>query len=486
MKEEFRASHAFGLAIAIALAPSPAPASQLTYASYLGGNATDQAFSVAVDAVGNTYVAGSTESANFPVVNALQPQLKGATDAFVARIGADGTTLKYATYLGGSGLDVATGIALDASGSIYVTGFTNSTDFPVTPGVMQTQLRGKLFDAFVAKISPSGALLYSTYLGGHYVDAANSIAVDDAGNAHVTGYTCSYDFPTKSAFQPFLKGGPPGCFAGQDAFVAKLDAHATALIYSTFLGGSDKDEAKSIVLDAQGRVAIAGVTASSDFPAAGFALTGFRGGRDAFVTRVGGSGALEYSSYLGGTGDDTAMGVAVGSSGDLYLAGYSDSFDFPTSNAFQPALSGPEDGFVTRIALTATSAKIVYSTLLGGGDADRLHAIAVDAGGNAYVAGYTESLDFPIFAPTQGQLAGTRDAVVTRLGSSGVPTYSTYLGASDADIGWGLAVRENVLGGPTIQIAGETLSPDLGTNGAFQPNPQGASDGFVARLDTSP
>jgi hypothetical protein len=456
---------------------------KLAFAGYLGGNTDDQAFSVAVDAGGNLWLAGSTESANFPIVNALQPKSGGATDAFVAEIAANGTTIKYATYLGGSGLDVATGIALDASGNIYVTGFTNSGDFPVTKGVLQTHLRGALFDAFVAKISPSGALVYSTYLGGHYVDAANAIAVDTGGDAYVTGYTCSYDFPTKNAFQPFLDGGPPGCFSGQDAFVAKLGNDATTLVYSTFFGGSDKDEAKSIALDAQGRAAIVGYTMSSDLPTAGFALTGYSGGRDAFVARIGSGGALEYASYFGGTGDETAMGVGIGSSGDLYVAGYSTSSDLPTSNAFQPQLAGPEDGFAMRIAITATNADLVYATFFGGGDADRLHAIAVDPLGNAYAAGYTESLDFPMFAPFQAMFGGgTRDAVVARFNPNGMPTFSTYLGGTDDDIGWSLAIAK----GPAIFVAGETLSTDLGTAGAFEPNAQGASDGFAARIAPSP
>jgi hypothetical protein len=452
---------------------------KLTYAGYLGGNTDDQAFSVAVDAAGNVFVAGSTESANFPIANALQPKSGGATDAFVAEISADGTTIRFATYLGGSGLDVATGIALDAGGSVYVTGFTNSSDFPVTKGVLQTHRSGVLFDAFVAKISPSGALAYSTYLGGHAVDAANAIAVDAAGNAHVAGYTCSYDFPTRNAFQPLLDGGPFGCFSGQDAFVAKLDAGATALVYSTFFGGSDKDEAKSIALDAQGRAAIVGYTMSSDLPTAGAALAGFGGGRDAFVARFDDAGALEYASCFGGAGDDAATGVAIGPAGDVYVAGYTASGDLPTANAFQPQLAGPEDGFAMRAAITATSADLVYATFFGGGDADRLHAIAVDGSGNAYVAGYTESLDLPTFAPFQpAHGGGVRDAVVARFNANGLPTFASYLGSADDDIGWGVTVGKDA----AIRVAGETLSTDLATPGAFEANAQGASDGFAARI----
>lgn len=469
------------------IAPTHAPASQVAYAGYLGGNTTDQAFAVAVDAAGDTWVAGSTESANVPVVNALQPQLNGATDAFVARISADGTTLDYATYLGGSGLDVATGIALDAAGNVYVTGYTNSGDFPVTPGAVQTHLKGKLFDAFVAKISPAGALAYATYLGGRYVDVANAIAVDGAGNAFVAGFTCSPDFPTKNAFQPMLKGGLLGCFAGQDAFLAKLDASGTSLAWSTFFGGTDKEAAMALALDAQGRAFVAGYTESGDFPVTGFPLTPYRGLRDAFVARFDAAGVPGYATYLGGTDDETAGGIAVGTAGDVYVTGYSGSVDFPTASAFQPALSGFEDGFVARIAFTATSAALVYSTYLGGGDGDRLDAIALDASGNAYLTGYTDSLDFPLVAPVQPTLRGPRDAVVVRLDPAGKPTFATYLGGSDDDIGWALAIDDVAPSGKIrAHVAGETLSTDLGTAGAFQPNAQGASDGSATALEISP
>ncbi|HEY6895107.1 MAG TPA: SBBP repeat-containing protein [Rhodanobacteraceae bacterium] len=467
----------------VLLASWPAAAAQLDDAGYLGGNTTDQAFSVAVDAAGNTYVAGSTESANFPTVNALQPALKGATDAFVAKISPDGTTLKYATYLGGSKLDVVYGIAVDAGGSVYVAGATNSSDFPVTPGVLQNHLAGPLFDAFVAKLSPSGALVYSTYLGGSYVDIADAIAVDAGRNAYLVGYTCSYDFPTRKPFQPFLQGGPPGCFAGQDAFVAKISPDATSLVYSTFFGGTGQDEATALALDANGGAVVAGYSASNDLPLAGFALTPYRGGRDAFVARFDASGTLGYASYLGGTGDDTATGLAVGAAGDVFVTGYTSSPDFPIANAFQNALLGLEDGFVARIALAQTSTALVYSTYLGGGDGDRLQAIATDAGGNAYVAGYTESLDFPTVVPTQPALGGARDAIVARLDPAGVPTFATFLGGSDIDTGWGLALHA-APSGVEIRIGGETLSTDLGTAGAFQPNAQGAADGFAASIAT--
>ena len=176
----------------------------------------------------------------------------------------------------------------------------------------------------------------------------------------------------------------------------------------------------------------------------------------------------------------------VGNAGDPYVSGYTASADLPTWNAFQPALAGPEDGFVLRMAFTATDATVAYATYLGGGDSDRLHAIAVDAAGNAYVAGYTESIDFPTFAPSQPSLNGARDAVVTRLNPAGMPTFSTFLGGAGDDTAWHLALHGVPGNTPGIYVAGETLSMDLGTDNAFEPHSQGASDGFVARIAPSP
>ena len=240
----------------------------LFYATYLGGSSADKALSLSVDAAGNAYVAGLTQSIDFPAANAAQPAIGGSTDIFISKINAAGTALIYSTYLGGSNIDAALGIAKDNAGNAYVTGYTASPNFPVTPGAMQTSLNGSAYDAFVAKLGPTGSLQYSTYLGGSDIDVANAVAVDGAGNAYVAGFTCSPDFPIVNAFQPSLHGAPYGCFSGWDAFVSKLNVGGTALVYSTYFGGDGDDRGSSLVVDpGTSIVYVAGRSASSSLPA---------------------------------------------------------------------------------------------------------------------------------------------------------------------------------------------------------------------------
>jgi hypothetical protein len=458
------------------------------YSTYLGGSAADKALSISVDSNGNTYVAGLTQSIDFPTANASQPALKGATDVFVSKINASGTALVYSTYLGGSDIDAASGIARDTSGNIYVTGYTASSNFPITPNALQSNLNGTARDAFVAKFRASGALQYSTYLGGSNVDAANAIAVDGAGSAYVTGYTCSPDYPVVNAFQPSLDGAPNGCFSGWDAFLSKLDASGSALVYSTYFGGSGQDEAKAIAVDTQGRAHITGYTWSGDLPVAGSQLSAYQGSADTFVSRFGAMGGLDYSTYFAGTGHDEGSGIAVDAAGTLYVTGFTQSVDFPTVNAFQQNLHGPEDGFVFKLVFESPSNPIVvYSSYLGGRDLDRGRAIAVDGNGYAHVAGFSASLDFPLVVPTQPSLKGTQDAFVARVSPAGSLTYSTFLGGNDVDDGWGIALGSGRIKAATnIYVAGMTYSTDFSTTGVLQQNQQGSSDGFVARLTYVP
>jgi hypothetical protein len=458
------------------------------YSTYLGGSAADKALSILVDGTGNTYVAGLTQSIDFPTANAAQPVLNGATDVFISKINASGTALVYSTYLGGSDIDAASGIARDAAGNVYVTGYTASSNFPVTANALQSSLNGTARDAFVAKLGTSGALQYSTYLGGSNLDVANAIAVDSAGNAYVTGYTCSPDFPVVNAFQPFLKGGPYGCFSGWDAFLSKLDASGTALVYSTYFGGFSQDEAKAIAVDAAGRAHITGYTWSDDLPTAGSQLSAYRGSADPFVSRFSATGGLDYATYFAGTGHDEGSSIALDAGGALYVAGYTQSVDFPTVNAFQTDLHGPEDGFVFKLALdSSANAVVAYSSYLGGRDYDRSRAIALDRKGTAHVTGFTASLDFPLVLPTQSMLNGTQDAFVVRINDAGALIYSTFLGGNDLDDGWAIALGSGTIkAAGNIYVAGTTYSTDFSTNGVLQPIQQGSLDGFVTRLSYVP
>ncbi|AGY59267.1 SBBP repeat-containing protein [Gloeobacter kilaueensis] len=281
----------------------------LAYSSYLGGGSFESSYGVAVDEAGNAYVSGYTFSADFPTTSdAPQTQSSGDYEAFVAKLNATGTALVYSTYLGGGGSDLSYGVAVDRAGNAYVSGLTQSTNFPTTTGALQTQLRGPE-DVFITKVNAAGtALVYSTYLGGSDYDYSYGIAIDTTGNAYLTGNTSSPDFPTTSdAAKTQLSG------AG-DAFVTKLNATGTTLTYSTFLGGKDIDIGNSIAVDRAGNAYVTGLTYSTDFPTTSDAPQSQFGGGDydAFVAKLSAAGtALVYSTYLGGKGRDEGFGIAV-------------------------------------------------------------------------------------------------------------------------------------------------------------------------------
>jgi hypothetical protein len=317
--------------------------SALVYSTYLGGSYNDFGGGIAIDSSGNAYVTGQTQSSSdFPLLNPLQPASGGSSDAFVASLDATGSALNYSTYLGGSADDFGFGIAVDSSGNAYVTGRTLSSDFP-TANAFQSSFGG-LEDAFVAKVAAGGApLLYSTYLGGSAEDGAVGIAIDTSNNAYVAGWTYSSDFPTVKPLQ--------GSFAGvRDAFIAKVNPAGSALVYSTFAGGSSDDVGYSMAVDSSGNAYVTGYTSSTNFPTASPLEDTNGGGLDAFVAKVNGAGSvLIFSTYLGGTGDDSGTGIALDSSGDAYVAGATASINFPTASPLEDTNAGGLDAFVAKL-----------------------------------------------------------------------------------------------------------------------------------------
>ncbi len=349
---DFPAAHALpprfgGARDAFVVKFSPA-GDALAYATYLGGSGEDVGRGIAVNRAGAAYVAGFTRSADFPTAHALRPRYGGATDAFVAKLSPAGNALAYATYLGGSGKDEGIGIAVDQAGAAYVAGFTTSADFP-TANALQPRLGGGTYDVFVAKLSPAGnALAYATYLGGSRNDLGYGIAVDRAGAAYVTGFTTSADFPTANALQPRLGGNP------ESAFVAKLSPAGDALVYATYLGvNRSHDYGYDIAVDRAGAAYVTGGTVSADFPTANALQPRYGGATDAFVAKLTPAGnALVYATYLGGSGKDYGLGIAVDRAGAAYVTGFAHSADFPTTaNARQPRFGGGgnEDAFVAKI-----------------------------------------------------------------------------------------------------------------------------------------
>ena len=410
--------------------------SALVYSTYLGGSpgsGGDGGAGIAVDSSGNAYVTGTTHSADFPVVNAVQPNCGcpppgssdyATVDAFVAKLNASGNALAYSTYLGGSGSDEGTAIAVDPSGNASVTGWTASTDFPAANALKRTLGQGA--NAFVTKFSPDGStLVYSTYLGGNGGDDRGfGVAVDSAGNAYVTGWTSSPDFPRAHALQPALRGS-------FDAFLTKLSPDGSALVYSTYLGGSGSDFGFGIAVDSAGSAYATGETSSADFPTANAFQAGYGGGLyDAFVSKFSPDGsAVVYSTYLGGSDGELGTGIAVDSSGNAYMTGFTISTDFPTANAFQAAHGGGFlDAFVA--GLTADGTALLYSTYLGGSDRDQGTGIAVDSSGNAYVTGDTYSTDFPTANALQSSAGGESDTFVTKIAAD--PPSSTGSSGSRA------------------------------------------------------
>jgi hypothetical protein len=391
---------------------SPTGAS-LVYSTYLGGADIDSGNAIAVDGSGQAYVAGGTQSSDFPMQgNSALVNYGGGLDAFVAVLNPAGDTLVYSTFLGGTGDDVAAGIAVN-SGGIYIAGQTSSSDFPVLNS-LDGSLGGAL-DGFVTKLKPlpGGQFAFSSYLGGTANDNATGIAVDATSNIYVTGVTLSTDFPIHpSTVGPPLKsqcGTDGNCNGGQaDAFVAEIKSDFTQYVYSTYLGGGKSDEADQIAVDASGNAYVVGKTNSTDFPTNGTnaafqsSLKGTTGNAFAAVLKAGGSSLL-YSTYLGGSGTDEGFAVALNTANppNIYLTGPTSSTDFPTTtNAPQTANAGGNDAFVSELNPNASgAASLVFSTYLGGmSDEDLVHAgIAVDANGNFFVTGDTKSLsNFPV------------------------------------------------------------------------------------------
>ena len=445
----------------------------LVYSTYLGGSGSDDGNGIAVDSSGSAYVVGNTASTNFPTASPLQASSGGGNDVFVVKLNPTGSALVYSTYLGGSNSDFGDSIAVDASGNAYVTGETSSTNFP-TASPLQAAFGGSS-DAFVAKLNASGsALVYSTYLGGSFSDAGNGIAVDSSGNAYVTGETSSTNFPTVNPFQAtYVSGG--------DAFVAKLNASGNALVYSTYLGGGGDDRGLGITVDSSGNGYVAGRTTSTNFPTANALQAAFGGTGDAFVAKLNASGsALVYSTYLGGSSSDfgNSNSIAVDSAGNAYVTGLTASTNFPTASPLQAASGGGQDAFVAK--LNSAGSALIYSTYLGSGGNEAGQGIAVDSSGNAYVVGGTISTNFPTISPFQAANGGSIDVFVTKLNAAGSAlVYSTYLGGSGNEAGRGIAVDSS----GNAYLTGQTQSADFPTANPAQASFGGGTfDAFVAKI----
>lgn len=420
-----------------------ASGTRLLFSTYIGGRGSnDRGWAIAADAAGNVYFVGETNSLNFPTANAFQSITRGNGDAFATKLNIAGNALLYSTYLGGSFSDAAYAVALDRFDNAYITGRTDSANFP-TKSAVQANLRGSR-DAFILRLDPDGLLVASTYLGGPPVslggrdaEAGYGIAVDSQQNVYVTGYTASPTFPTANALQANFGGV-------EDAFVAKLNLPTAQLFYSTYLGGQDIDAGRGIAVDAFGNVYVTGVTLSINFPRLNALQPNLGGAADAFVTKLNAKGTgLVYSTFLGGAGDENTPlltdpepvgSVVVDALGYAYLTGKTQSENFPLNRAIQPQKNGNHDAFITK--LDPAGSALVYSTYFGTsfsgntGFEERGLGLAVE-GGNAYITGQMLGTDLLTLSPFQNKYGGgLSDAFITKISTPDIITTAPVSAAS--------------------------------------------------------
>lgn len=490
----------------------------LSYSTYLGGSDIDGASAIAVAADQTSFIAGSTFSINFPTQHALQPNVGGPVtfpkDAFVAKLSADGSTLLYATYLGGSFQDIATAIAVDNLGEAYVAGWTFSHDFPATPDSFNPACGGDgrcgasfnqggliVSNGFVSKLNPEGSsLIYSGFVGYYEYVLVNAIAVDQNQVAYVTGSVTDNGVPTTNVPPP-----PPfpittivnpvvttihGYGGGAtDAFVTAISATGRSILYSAYAGGSLEDVGNGIATDGAGHAYVTGLTYSTNgtFPiTAGAFQATYGGSGDAFLTvldtHVTGLATPLYSSYLGGGELDQGNGVAVDIGGNAYITGLTNSSGLAVTPVGARVYAGQGDAFVAKFNPAASGAgSLIYFTYLGGSLADAGQSIALDSAGNAYVTGSTVSTDFPVTNAAFQQKfgGGNADAFVTKLDPLGTTlVYSSFLGGTNTDIGYGIAVDT----AGNAYVAGQTCSLDFPLANPEQGAAGGNCDAFVSKV----
>lgn len=447
---------------------------KLSYSTLLGGRDADFVSAIAIGKDGSLYAGGATSSTNFPLRNAVWSScqigpLGGCSDAFLLRLAPDGGSLIFSTYLQltNTGVDQILDIDLDREGYVYVAGMASSNT------------------GFVGKFTPEGGLVYLIRISGYPLTMARGVAADNEGNVYVTGVTLSSQFLVSNAFKPQIgaasctpAGGSP---FPQDAFVMKLDP-AGRTIYSTYLGGDGNDEGIDVVADADGNAYVVGSTSSQNFPTVNALQTEYRGGHvtrpgsceggDFFLAKLDPTGQrLVYSTYLGGTGDDRALGVFVDSRSNPIVYGSTTSWDLPTRGAWSTARDG---AFVAKFS--KSTAELVYAGYVSGG----LQHMATDASGLLYLVGATRNPGLPLVHPLQPFGGGDYEDVFVQVLDpwSGQIKFSSYLGASQNDSGTAVSAD----GAGSIYVGGSTNSTAFPLSHPFQASSGGFHDGFLAKI----
>ncbi|MEO6172426.1 MAG: SBBP repeat-containing protein, partial [Arenimonas sp.] len=449
------------------------------YSSYLGGSADDYGNGIAVDAYGNAYICGVTYSTNFPTAFAYQAQPGQNTgDVFISKINFSGNALVYSTYLGGASHEQCNDIAIDTSGNVYVTGWTSSNDFPtVLP--FQATIQGS--DAFVSKLNAAGnGLVFSTYLGGSSSDNGTDIALDASRNVYIFGLTVSTNFPVLNAAQANNAGS-------WDAFISKFDATGSALVYSTYLGGSGYDSVNNtggITVDNSGSAIVIGTTPSTDFPivnAIRSSITGTTNIGDMYITKLAPDGAsFVFSTYMGGSQYDYGNGIASSADGSIYFTGSTGSVDFLLPSGSTSTNHGSNDCYVGK--LNSAGSVLLFGFYLGGGSAEECTGIRLDSSGNVYVTGNTYSANFPVQYSSHSPSGTSPDLFVSKFSNDGIDLmYSEVMPGNGQDIP--LAIAVDTAG--NAYLTGYTTSTDFISAG-LPYSLQGNSDVIIVKIGNYP
>jgi hypothetical protein len=453
--------------------------------TFIGGDGEEVAYSIALDSSGNVYVAGFTTSSNYPTTSYDTSYNGGAADVFVSKLSNNLSGLLASTFIGGDGEEVAYSIALDSSGNVYVAGFTTSSNYPTTS--YDTSYNGGAADVFVSKLSNNlSGLLASTFIGGDGEEVAYSIALDSSGNVYVAGFTTSSNYPTTS-YDTSYNGG------AADVFVSKLSNNLSGLLASTFIGGDGEEVAYSIALDSSGNVYVAGFTTSSNYPTTSYDTSYNGGAADVFVSKLSNNlSGLLASTFIGGDGEEVAYSIALDSSGNVYVAGFTTSSNYPTTSGAYDRQCGTDgtcnggaaDVFVSKLSNNLSG--LLASTFIGGNGEEVAYSIALDSSENVYVAGFTTSSNYPTTsgAYDTSYNGGDADVFVSKLSNnlSGLLA-STFIGGNGKEVAYSIALY----GSENVYVAGFTTSSNYPTTSdAYDTSYNGgAADVFVSKLDSN-
>jgi hypothetical protein len=467
----------------------------LDYSTYLNSSGSTTAVSVAAQpGTSFVWVAGTTNASDFPVGGAPNAPIRdtnlGLRDIFLAKLDTSkfGTdSLVYAGFVGGSGADEALAMTLDNDGNAVIVGSTGSFDFPIV-GSMDSEIEGGN-DAIILKIDPRregpDALVYTTFLGGNALDYATAVTTDSTGRIIVAGYTVSENFPlTANAIQRNRQ-------RGYELFISRIDPNAgtSGLQYSTYYGGSNTDIARAVAVDPRGRILVAGNTSSDNFPIGNEPLQAtYHGAGDMFLIRVdpekSGLDGIDYGTFIGGNGVDSAEAIHLDADGNVYIAGYTTSTDMPVGgSAPQLTSAGASDLYV--IKLSIPSNQVLFASYFGDGGTDVAYSMKVNASGRVYLTGYTYSQRFPVTANAlQARPSGIPDAIVVVMDTVGTAAeslvYASYLGTPGLDYGYGISASSAC----SIAVTGTTTGKAFPTTGnAYERNANGFPGTFLSVID---